>query len=247
MCLIVLMIVIAILLLIFVVPYGIDAAYEEGTVRLGVKAGPFRIWILPKKPKTEKQLLKQQRKEERKKAKKAQKDAKKAAAKAQKTQNQVQTVKPKKPLDIPFILALAKMGIRAVKRVFRSFTIDSLMLYYVVATKDPYDTAIQYSYLCGALAALPEIAGNVIRIRKPDVQIGMDFTQEKPVVSGRIVISLQLYKIVCVALAFAVEFIRWKNTHRSPDVKANERKDENGREQDQRTDGCNDEQNQTAC
>ena len=24
----------------------------------------------------------------------------------------------------------------------------------------------------------PEIAGNVIRIRKPDVQIGMDFTQE---------------------------------------------------------------------
>ena len=65
---IVLMIVIAILLLIFVVPYGIDAAYEEGTVRLGVKAGPFRIWILPKKPKTEKQLLKQQRKEERKKA-----------------------------------------------------------------------------------------------------------------------------------------------------------------------------------
>ena len=241
------MIIIAILLLIFVVPYGVDAAYEDEVFRLGIKAGPFRIWLLPKKVKTEKQLKKQQEKEAKKQARKAEKDAKKAAAKAEKARNQVQTVKPKKPLDIPFILALVKMGIRAVKRVFRSFTIDHLKLYYVVATKDPYDTAIQYSYLCGALAALPEIAGNVIHIRKPDVQIGMDFTQEKPVICGRIVISLQLYKIVCVALAFAVEFIRWKKTHRSSDVEANERKDENGREQDQRTDGCNDEQNQAAC
>ena len=101
---IVLMIIIAIFLLIFVLPYGIDAAYEESVFRLGIKAGPFRFWLLPKKTKTEKQLLKQQQREARKKAKKAEKDAKKAAAKAAKEQNQVQTVKPKKPLDIPFLV-----------------------------------------------------------------------------------------------------------------------------------------------
>ena len=48
------MIIIAILLLIFVVPYGVDAAYEDEGFRLGIKAGPFRIWLLPKKGKTEK-------------------------------------------------------------------------------------------------------------------------------------------------------------------------------------------------
>lgn len=237
------MILIAVFLLIFVVPYGVDASYESGVIRLGVKVGFIRIWLLPKKPKTEKKLAK----EEKKKAKKAAREAKKAADKAEKQRNQTLKVKAKKPMDLPFVYALVKMGIRAVKRVFRSFTVDRLKLYYVVATNDPYDTAIQYSYLCAALAALPEIAGDVIHIRKPDVQVGMDFTREKPIISGRIVISLQLYKIVCVALAFAVEFIRWKNTHRQTDVMANERTEENGREQDQRIDGCNNEQDQTAC
>jgi len=245
--LIVWMIIIAVFLLIFVVPYGVDAAYESGVVRLGIKVGFLRIWLLPKKPKTEKQQKRQQAKEEKKKAKKAEKEAKKAAEKAEKQRNQTQKVQEKKPLDLSFVFALVKMGIRAVKRVFRSFSIDRLKLHYVVATNDPYDTAVQYSYLCAALAALPEIAGGVIRIRKPDVQVGMDFTQDKPEISGRIVVSLQLYKIVCVALAFAVEFIRWKNTHRQTDVIANERKEENGREQDQRIDGCDHEQDQTAC
>lgn len=235
-----LIIIMAILLLLFVVPYGVDAIYEEGIFRLGVKLGPIRIWVIPQKTKTEKQLLRQQKKAERKREKKALKDA-------EKQQNQSITVKPKKPLDLPFIFALIKMGIRAVRRVFHSFVIDRLKLHYVVATKDPYETAIQYSYLCAAVAAIPEIAGDAIRIRKPDVQIGMDFTREKPEFCGRILISLQLYKIVLIALSFAVELIRWKRTHRRSDVIANERKDENGREQDQRIDGCDNEQNQAAC
>ena len=236
---VVLIIFIAILLLIFAVPYGVDASDEDSVVRLGIKAGPFRIWLLPKKPKTEKQLLKQQRREVKK--------AEKAADKKAKERNQTQTVKPKKKLDIPFLCALVKIGCRAVRRTFRSFTVDHLKLHYVVATKDPYDTATQYSYLCGALASVPEIVGDVVRVRRQDVQLGMDFTREKPVISARIVISLQLYKLVWVALMFAVEFMRWKKTHPTPDVAANERKIENGREQDQRTDGCNHEQDQTAC
>lgn len=244
---IVLIIIIAILLLIFVVPYGVDVAYESGVLRLGVKAGLFRFWLLPKKHKTEKQLKRQQEKDEKKRARQEAKVAQKAAAKAEQEKNQTQTVKPRKSLDIQFILALVKMGIRAVRRFFRSFAIDFLRLHYVAATSDPYDTAVQYSYICGALAALPEIAGDVIRVRKKDVQVGMDFTVEKPTVAARIVVSLQLYKIVCVAAAFAVEFVQWKMKHRDPKAGASERKDDNGREQDQRNHGCNNEQDQAAC
>ena len=221
MCLVVLIIFIAILLLIFAVPYGVDASYENAVLRLGVKAGPFRIWLLPKKEKSEKKLQKQQNKAAGKKPAK------------NKEQDQAQTVKPKKKLDIPFLIALVKIGCRAIKRVSRSFSVDYLRLYYVVATNDPYDTAIQYSYLCGALAAVPEILGDTVHVRKQDVQLGMDFTREKPEISGRIVISLQLYKLVWVACLFGVEFMRWKKTHRTPDVEANERENENGREQNQ--------------
>ena len=50
------------ILLVFFVPYGVDVSYAEEALKLGVKAGPFRIWLLPKKPLSEKQSLKAEQK-----------------------------------------------------------------------------------------------------------------------------------------------------------------------------------------
>lgn len=233
--LIILGILLLLILLVFVVPYGVDIIYRDEILRLGIKAGPIRIWILPKKPKSPKQQEKARRKKEKKEAKKAAKKAAKEAKDAEKKKNGIkddkQKVKEKKKPGFDFILALLKMGAHAIRRFFRSFSIDFFGLHFTVATDDPYKTAIQYGSICSAVEALPSIAGNVIHIKKKDICIGSDFTVSKPTADIRITLSLQLCKIVHVAFAFAAEFIKWKIKHPGEDpAEAMERMNDNGRE-----------------
>ena len=226
----------ALILLIFFVPYGVDAAYLGGEFTLRIKAGFLRFTLFPKKekPKTEAQLLR----EEQRKAKRAAKKAAKEGA-APPT-----PPKAKKKPDIHFLLALAQMGLRAVKRLFRSFSIDVLMLHYVVATKDPCDTATQYSWLGAAFHAIAAAAGKRIRVKKSDVWLDADFVEETPQIEARLVLSLQLYKVVALAVAFGMEYLKWKKQHPTG-TDTTERTDEHGREQDQRDHGRNHEQDQT--
>ena len=223
------------ILLIFFVPYGVDAAYTGGVFTLRVKAGFLRFTLFPRKErgKTEAHL----RREEERKAKRAAKKAAKEAAAA------AAPPKPKKKPDIHFLLALAQMGLRAVKRLFRSFRIDFLMLHYVVATKDPFDTATQYAWLGAAFNAIAAMAGKRVRVKKSDVRLDADFVEETPQIEARLVLSLQLYKVVALAVAFGFEYLKWKKQHPTG-TDTTERTDEHGREQDQRDHGCNHEQDQ---
>ena len=234
-----LIIILLLVLLIFFVPYGVDAAYLGGAVTLRIKAGFLRFTVFPRKekPKSEAQL----RREEERKAKRAARKAAKKAAKE--TAAAAAPPKPKKKPDIHFLLALAQMGLRAVRRLFRSFSIDFLMLHYVVATPDPCDTATQYSWLGAAFNAIAATAGKRIRVKKSDVWLDADFTEESPQLEGRLVLSLQLYKVVALAVAFGLEYLKWKRQHPTG-TDTTERTDEYGREQDQRDHGCNHEQDQ---
>ena len=230
-----LIIILLLIALIFFVPYGVDAAYMGGEFSLRVKAGFLRFTLFPKKEKHKSEA--QLRREEQRKAKRA---AKKAAKKASAA---AAPPKAKKKPDIHFLMALAQMGLRAVKRLFRSFSIDFLLLHYVAATKDPYDTAMQYSYLGAAFSAIGAMAGKRIRVKKSDVWLDADFVNETPQIEARLVLSLQLYKVVALAAAFGFEYLRWKKQHPTG-TDTTERTDENGREQDQRDHGCDHEQDQ---
>ena len=226
----------ALILLIFFVPYGVDAAYLGGEFTLRIKAGFLRFTLFPKKekPKTEAQLLREEQRKAKRAAKKAAKEAAAAAT----------PPKAKKKPDIHFLLALAQMGLRAVKRLFRSFSIDVFMLHYVVATKDPCDTATQYSWLGAAFHAIAAAADKRIRVKKSDVWLDADFVEETPQIEARLVLSLQLYKVVALAVAFGIEYLKWKKQHPTG-TDTTERTDEHGREQDQRDHGRNHEQDQT--
>ena len=212
------------ILLVFFLPYGVDVGYADEVLRVGIKAGPLRIWLLPKKPLTEKQRLKAE-------AKKAKKEARRAAK--EKEINDSVTVKPKPKLDFDTIVALLRMGSHAIRRFFRSFTVNFFQLHYTVACRDPYDTAIQYGMACAAAETLPALAGKKIRVLRRDIEIGADYTSEEPTVSAHIVLSLQLFRLVHLAVALGVEFLKWKINSRPEDKPAaatNERKDDNGRE-----------------
>ena len=224
----------ALILLIFFVPYGVDASYENGVFRLGVKAGPIRIGLLPKKPLTEKQRARKEKKQAKKDAKRQAKEEKKAQEAQQEKLDETEKIRKKPDLDFETVMALLKMGAHAIRRFFRSFTVDLLRIHYTVATPDPYNTAMLYGGACAAVEALPAMCGDVIRIRRRDIRIGSDFLSEESEFSGRITLTLQLFRLVHMAVAFGVEFLKWKIKHRgAKSADANERKDDNGREQDQ--------------
>ena len=222
----------ALILLVFFLPYGVDVGYADEVLRVGIKAGPIRVWLLPKKPLTEKQKQKAEAKKAKKEERRAAKAAKKAAAAKEKEINDAVTVKPKPKLDFDTVVTLLRMGSHAIRRFFRSFTVNFFQLHYTVACRDPYDTAVQYGMACAAAEALPALAGKKFRVLRRDIEIGADYTSEEPTIAVRIVLSLQLFRLVHLAVALGAEFLKWKiNSRREePAAATNERKDDNGRE-----------------
>ena len=95
---------------------------------------------------------------------------------------------------------------------------------------DPRQSA--KTYACAAAEALPALAGKKIRVLRRDIEIGADYTSEEPIIAVRIVLSLQLFRLVHLAVALGAEFLKWKiNSRREqPAAAMNERKDDNGRE-----------------
>lgn len=237
---ILLLILLLLILLIFFVPYGVDAGYEEGRLFLRVKAGPFHLTLWPKRPLTEKQRARKEKKKAKAEAKKKAAQAKKDGEKKKddgkpKGTDETITVRKKPEWDLDTILALARMALHAIRRFFRSFTVDFLKIHYTVACRDPYETAMQYGQLCAAVEELPALCGDVIRIRRRDIVIGSDFVESSPAVSARIVLTIQLFRIVHMAAAFLAEYVGWKLKNRK-EKKASaslERKDDNGRQPDQ--------------
>ncbi len=226
---IVLIILLALIALIFFVPYGVDAAYENGQARLCVRAGPVSIRLYPKKPKTEKQLEKERRKKEKKaakaQAKKAEKEKKPADQGEPQAKDETIKVKKQRQLDLDTILALLEMGVRAIRRFFRSFTVNYFKLHCTMAGSDPYNTAMGYGYLCSAVEGLRGLSEDRITLQRRDIALDADFTSEKPIVDVRIIITLQLFKIVHLAAAFGVEYLIWtiKNRREKKAAAAEER------------------------
>ena len=226
---IVLIILLALIALVFFVPYGVDAAYENGQARLCVRAGPVSIRLYPKKPKTEKQLEKERRKKEKKaakaQAKKAEKEKKPADQGEPQAKDETIKVKKQRQLDLDTILALLEMGVKAIRRFFRSFTVNYFKLHCTMAGSDPYNTAMGYGYLCSAVEGLRGLSEDRITLQRRDIALDADFTLEKPIVDGRIIITLQLFKIVHLAAAFGVEYLIWtiKNRREKKAAAAEER------------------------
>ena len=225
--------------LIFFVPYGIDASYQGGQAKLCVRAGPVSVCLWPKKPLTEKQQERARKKKEKKDAKaaakKAEKEKKKQEQPPEQTPDQTIKVKKDRELDMETLLALLEMGMHAIRRFFRSFSVDYFKLHCTVAGSDPYNTAMEYGYLCSAAEGLSALKGDSITLKKRDVALSADFTAEKPVIDVRVIITLQLFKIVHMAFAFGAEYIAWaiKNRREKKAAAAEEKENQHGRQQDQ--------------
>ena len=74
----------------------------------------------------------------------------------------------------------------------------------------------------------------LLKVRKQDVSLDMDFLSESMFVEGELVISAALWRLVGAVLVLGVQFLRWRRVLLKKEKKEHiaepERTEENGRE-----------------
>lgn len=180
----------ALLALLGLVRVGVEAEYAAAlTVR--ARVGPVRIAVLPRPERPEKP------KKEKKKKPPAEGEGQAAE-------------KPKRPKpDLKTLTALARLGLQAANRFRRRLTVERLRLLFVAGAPDPSDTALQYARVLAALGSLQPLAERALRIRTQDIQVGADFTAEKPRIEAGLALTIRVGQLAAIGAAFGFGYLKW--------------------------------------
>lgn len=216
--LLVLAVILAALLLINIIPVGLDGGFAGASPFLSARAGPFRIGILPREAGAEKA-----RRQEAHLARKAERKAKKAAKEEQERREG-----KKKGSPVATARELVRMGLRTLSRLRRHLRVDLFLLRWTAAAPDPCDAAMQYGAVCAALGALMPIAERTLMIREREMEVNVRFDLAKPEIEARVLLTLRVWEIVWVGLNFGMEYLRWRIKHRRK-TGDTERKNGNGK------------------
>ena len=186
--LIILGVIIAIIVAIMLVPVGADVAYEGGELRLSAKVCGMLLQLIPKPAADETKPKKEKKPKKPKKQKKQPEE-----------QAQTGEEKPKKKLDLDFsmdeIMGLVKSVLRGLGRFGRKLSVDRFLLHYTAAGKDPYNTAMTFGYVNGALTTLAPICRRSFDAKDVDVWTDVDFTTEKTKVDFGVALTIRIGQI----------------------------------------------------
>ena len=189
--LIILGVIIAIIVAIMLVPVGADVAYEGGELRLSAKVCGMLLQLIPKPPADETKPKKEKKPKKPKKPKKQKKQPEEQA--------QTGEEKPKKKLNLDFsmdeIMGLVKSVLRGLGRFGRKLSVDRFLLHYTAAGKDPYNTAMTFGYVNGALTTLAPICRRSFDAKDVDVWTDVDFTTEKTKVDFGVALTIRIGQI----------------------------------------------------
>ena len=178
----------ALLTLLNLLRVGVSAGYEAQAFSVSARVGPLTIPVWPRPPA-----------EEPKKPKK-EKPPKEPKAPQEQTKE--------KELDFDTILALAKLALKAAGSFRRKLTVELFRLVFVAGSSDPYETAMQSAYVQAALGGLRPLAERALHIQERDVQVGADFTADKPRIEARLTLTIRIGQIVAIFVVFGVGYLK---------------------------------------
>ena len=178
----------ALLTLLNLLRVGVSAGYEAQAFSVSARVGPLTIPVWPRPPA-----------EEPKKPKK-EKPPKEPKAPQEQTKE--------KELDFDTVLALAKLALKAAGSFRRKLTVELFRLVFVAGSSDPYDTTMQSAYVQAALGSLRPLAERALHIQERDVQVGADFTADKPRIEARLTLTIRIGQIVAIGVVFGVGYLK---------------------------------------
>ena len=192
-----LLVIFAVLVLIGCIPVGVDARYGADGIFLAAKIGPFRLQLLPQKPK----------KKKKKPAKKQQPAAKPAKKKpAEKKQN------PLLSGGVDELLQLLGLAFDTLGDLRRKLRVNALMLHVTVpGGDDPAKAAMNYGRAWAAIGALTPAVERLFVIKKRDIQPELNYNETQMKVDAHLVTTITIGRSLALALRAGVGFLKILN------------------------------------
>ena len=186
----------AVLLLLSRLRLGIDAAVNGKAVTVDAAVGPFRIRVIPGKPRKEKAKEKSPPKEG---------SSSKAPSKEKKKLPKITFADICSALDT--LLPPLK---RALGRTRRSIRVKPLELSATLGGgEDPAAAAELYGYINMAVWTAMPLLEQLLVIPDPHIHIGIVFDTPETDVQARVGVTLRLGTLVAVAFGIGIPALRW--------------------------------------
>ena len=193
----VLLVIAAVLWLISLIRLGGRVAYGQAGLFVDVLAGPFRIGILPVKPKTGKPKKKKKPKKE-----------KPPKEKKPKPEGQPGTLS-----RLMKLLPVVGQACGALKRKIR---IDDLELTLIWGGGDPAAIALGYGRANAALGMLWPILDHNFKVKRHSFQISMDYGAAQPMAELRAAVTMTVGQIVTLGVHYGVKaLVTWIKSGKS--------------------------------
>ncbi len=192
------LIVLAVIILLAILPLGASAIYDREGAEVRLIAGLIRFQIFPKKKKAS---PKKEKAKKSKKAKAKEESKSQSPATAEKTEN-------KQGGSIRDFLPLVRVGLDMLNDLRRKLRVNRLEVNLVMAGDDPCDLAVNYGRAWTAVGNLMPQLERFFVIKKRDVQVNCDFTQNETTVYARLDITITLGRLISLAVRYGYRALR---------------------------------------
>ena len=193
-----LLVILAVLVLIGCIPVGVDARYSADGVFLTAKLGPFRLQLLPQKPK-----------KKPKKRKPQQKQPEKTPAKAG-----PQEKKPNPLLSggMDGLMQLLDLAFDTLGDLRRKLRVNELALYVLIGgADDPAKAAMGYGRAWAAIGAITPSLERLFVIKKRDIRPALDYTISNTQIDAHLVTTITIGRSLALALRAGIRFLKILN------------------------------------
>ena len=193
-----LLVIFAVLVLVGCIPVGVDARYSADGVFLTAKLGPFRLQLLPQKPKKKPQKRKPQ-----------QKQPKKTPAKAE-----PQEKKPNPLLSggVDGLMQLLDLAFDTLGDLRRKLRVNELTLYVLIGgADDPAKAAMGYGRAWAAIGAITPSLERLFVIKKRDIRPVLDYTISNTQIDAHLVTTITIGRSLALVLRAGIRFLKILN------------------------------------
>lgn len=191
----------AIVVLLAILPLGVDVRYDDSGPLARVIAGGISVLRFPKK-KTDKP----------KREKKPKKRKKAESAKSGEPANKKSSASGGSIRDF---FPLVQVALDFLGEFRRKLRIDRMDVKLILGGDDPADLAMNYGKIWQALGALWPRLERAFVIKERDVQVECDFTSDKTLITARAQITITFGRLIALAVKYGVralkEFLKLKN------------------------------------